>query len=139
MADYDLSTHTIVDVYRPQIDISEIPRSGNFGTLGTDRLIVRARGIEDITIGFERQPEFDLREAYVEWQRSDGGQTFFSLLHNNYRYEVRYEIPRIEDDWDLYSAELEDFDFGLWALNVKNSSERQRILLDRWTQSLDVQ
>lgn len=136
MADYDASAHAITDIYRPGDGISEIPRSGNFGTLGNERLIVRATGIDEIKIGFEYQAEFDLRSAYLRWERSDSGQTFFWLQHDNFQHRVIYEIPKFEDEWDTYGAELEDYDFGLWALNIKNSDERQRILLDRWAQSL---
>jgi hypothetical protein len=136
MANYDPATRAIIDVYRPETGISEIPRSGNFGTLGRERLIVRATGIDEIKVGFEQDSEFDLREAYIEWERSDSGHTFFRLFHYNYQHQVIYEVPVTQDDWETY-GELEDFDFGLWVLNVKNSFERQRILLDRWTESLN--
>lgn len=134
MAQYDLSTRTIIDISRPNIEISELPRSGNFGTIGEQRLIVRATGPQGMAVGFEQEPEFDLHKANIEWQRFDDGKTIFRLFQVGYWREVMYEVPRFEGEWDMYGAELEDFDFGLWALNVKNSSERQAILLNRWTE-----
>ncbi|BBX46280.1 hypothetical protein GCM10009641_48660 [Mycobacterium cookii] len=136
MADYDTSAHTIVNIYRPDGEISEIPRSGIYGTLGNDRLIIHASGVGEIEIGFENDAEFDLRSAELEWKRYDSGQASFWLRHDNYEHRVNYEVPNIQDEWDTYGAELEDYDFGLWAMNIKHSDERQSILLDRWRQSL---
>lgn len=62
VADYDTAARTILDVYRLERDASEVANCGNFGTLGEERLIVRAERPANIVVGFERAPEIPLRD-----------------------------------------------------------------------------
>lgn len=128
IADYDIATRIITRVYRPEVEAYAVPTSGHFGTLGNKRMIVRVQPPDQILVGFEGDRELLLRAANIDWERSADGQTRFVLSNDDYHHEVRYEVPEIEGEiWDMYAIDLEAFDFGLWALNIKNSPDRQQL------------
>lgn len=131
IADYDPVMRTIMRVYEPEVEAHSVATSGHFGSLGNERLIVRIQRPEQIMVGFEGDQEFPLGDVRIDWQRLTEGKTRFLLTHNDYRHEVHYVVPDLEGEpWDNYAVELEDFDFGLWVLNIKNSPERQLLVLE---------
>ena len=130
LADYDIEKRTIIRVYQPEVEAYSVATSGHFGTLGKERLIVRIQRPDQIQVGFEGDLEFSIGHARIDWERFPDGQTRFVLSHEDYRREVQYVVPELTGEiWDMYAVELEDFDFGLWVLNIKNSPERQQVIL----------
>ena len=130
IADYDVDSRTIVRVYRPEVEAYAVKTSGDFGSIGGERLVVRVQHPEQILVGFEGDQEFSLELVRIDWDRFADGKTRFVLSHGNYRHEVHYSVAEVAGEiWDRYAIDLEDFDFGLWVLNIKESPERRELLL----------
>jgi len=131
IADYDMEKRTIIRVYEPEVEADSAALSGHFGSLGKERLIVRVQRPDQILVGFEGEQEFPLGHARIDWERFTEGKTRFVLSNEDYRHEVQYVVPELTGEiWDMYAIDLEHFDFGLWVLNIKNSRERQQLVLE---------
>ena len=143
VADFDVASRVIDPIRHldSAADLENLPISGQYGTVGHMRLIVRLSTDEGgLLIGFEREPEITLCDSVITWTLLDDTAARLTLAGGEFASELVYEHHRdwVDDDFNFTQSSYDDFDFGLWVFELKNNAERQQRLVDQWRSTSPV-